>query len=87
MLHVILTDGIPWSYSEKCSPVFVLVAFCLYARVLVSLLKYTHVCVCVCVLMHREYVKYICAGMCDDPKRKTRILVKKNGYHRNSSSA
>lgn len=27
MPHVILTDGIPWSCSEKCSPVFVLIAF------------------------------------------------------------
>lgn len=26
MPHVILTDGIPWSFSGKCSPVFVLVA-------------------------------------------------------------
>lgn len=34
MPHVILTDGIPWSCAEKCSPLFVLVAFCLYGGVL-----------------------------------------------------
>lgn len=29
--RVRMTSGIPWSYSEKCSPLFVLVAFCLQA--------------------------------------------------------
>lgn len=66
MPHVILTDGIPWSCSKKCS-LFVLVAFCLYSRV--SLGLSVHICV-FCTMMCRMYY---------NPKRKNLSLLRNGG--------